>query len=883
MIGDRVWLDFNGDGVQDPNEPGLAGVTLTATWAGNDGIFNGDPSELTFTRTTGPAGFYAFTGIPPGTFMIAVTGGLPAGVIQTFDLNGPLDGQATLTVDANEFRRDVDFGYRGSGGTAGATVAGFVYRDLNVDGDRSLIDGETGIPGVTIRLIGTLSTGATFTTTTTTGPLGGYSFIGLPPGDYTIDESQPPSVFASGANGFYNGLDTLGIIGGTTVGTNIARGDNQLTVTLDAGDAGEIFNFGEVPPAGAFGFVYIDIDSDGVRDAGEPGIAGVTVAISGITFPGTLLARPLTAADVPGGLLTIQTDANGRWAFPIVPPGTFSIVETQPLAFLDGDEDDADANGPPALIGNDRFDNLMLRSSLLRGPFNFGEIAINGELAGSVYVDRNNDGFRNAGEVGIPGVAVRLTGTDAAGTTVNATVVTDANGNYRFTRMIPGTYTLTEVHPTEFLDGRDRVGNAGGQPGNDLTSAIVLGANQVGTGYLFGERGLAVISKRPFLMPNPGGGRPPGSGITEVNPLPAPPRASSPPVASFQWLPTGAGNAIQFESPSVPAFAQTFTQWWHFGDGSPIRNLTDPIHQFPAAGVYWVTLWVVDNQGRSSVVTQSVLAGIGIQNGVLVIPGTSGDDRITVSQTGKFLQVRSPLANSPLRNFTVAAVRSIVVFGFGGNDTITINPAVRVPAEIHGDDGNDFIRGGGGISRINGGAGDDAISGGAASDDLFGGEGHDQLLGLAGRDRLFGDLGNDQLNGGDGNDVLVGGDGHDWLQKSTGSDLFIGGAGADTLGRSDGPTLAISGSTAFDLDPVGLSAILAEWVNTRHNLAARIASLRGSSPPANRLNGNYFLTESGTQATILADSDVDSLAVLSGRDWWLADLSRDVVNVANPK
>jgi hypothetical protein len=29
-FGDRIWLDLNGDGVQDPGEPGLAGVTVTA-------------------------------------------------------------------------------------------------------------------------------------------------------------------------------------------------------------------------------------------------------------------------------------------------------------------------------------------------------------------------------------------------------------------------------------------------------------------------------------------------------------------------------------------------------------------------------------------------------------------------------------------------------------------------------------------------------------------------------------------------------------------------------------------------------------------------------------------------------------------------------------
>jgi hypothetical protein len=143
----------------------------------------------------------------------------------------------------------------------------------------------------------------------------------------------------------------------------------------------------------------------------------------------------------------------------------------------------------------------------------------NSELAGSVYVDHNNNGFRDPGEVGIPGVTILLTGTDISGAAVNATVVTDANGNYQFTRMLPGTYTLTEVQPKEFLDGIDRAGTAGGSVSHDVISGIDLGANEIATSYLFGELGLAVISKRLLIFPNPGTNRPPGSGITEVNPL----------------------------------------------------------------------------------------------------------------------------------------------------------------------------------------------------------------------------------------------------------------------------------------------------------------------------------------------------------------------------
>ena len=126
--------------------------------------------------------------------------------------------------------------------------------------------------------------------------------------------------------------------------------------------------------------------------------------------------------------------------------------------------------------------------------------------------------------------------------------------------------------------------------------------------------------------------------------------------------------------------------------------------------------------------------------------------------------------------------------------------------------------------------------------------------------------------------MLVGGDGNDSLQGVSGKDLLIGGAGGDTFARSTGNALSIAGSTAFDLDPAALSAILAEWANPRHSLAQKIASLQGVNPPANRLNGSQFLITSGAAATVFDDAESDWLNTTISRDWWLVDLARDRVS-----
>ena len=63
-LGDFVWLDTNGDGVQDPsNEPGLANVDVTITWFGGDGTF-GTSDDESFTTTTDNGGNYALSTCP---------------------------------------------------------------------------------------------------------------------------------------------------------------------------------------------------------------------------------------------------------------------------------------------------------------------------------------------------------------------------------------------------------------------------------------------------------------------------------------------------------------------------------------------------------------------------------------------------------------------------------------------------------------------------------------------------------------------------------------------------------------------------------------------------------------------------------------------------
>jgi hypothetical protein len=144
------------------------------------------------------------------------------------------------------------------------------------------------------------------------------------------------------------------------------------------------------------------------------------------------------------------------------------------------------------------------------------------QLAGWVYHDRNNDGqlaFANQPdpEFALPGVTINLFMQDDNGdepAQPTDSVTTDAFGRFIFSGLLSGTYSLRQVQPIEFLDGKDTLGTIlnpvppGSFPGTKIENAFIdieLVGGAQGDFYLFGERGLLpqYVSKRYLLSSTP--------------------------------------------------------------------------------------------------------------------------------------------------------------------------------------------------------------------------------------------------------------------------------------------------------------------------------------------------------------------------------------------
>jgi hypothetical protein len=108
------------------------------------------------------------------------------------------------------------------------------------------------------------------------------------------------------------------------------------------------------------GFVYVDLDNDGVRDTGEAGIAGVTVTLTGKSLSGSAVTR------------SVKSGSDGLYAFFNIPAGTYTIKETQPSAYADGKESIGRLGGK--VTANDVISGIYVpRADSCSGGYNFGE------------------------------------------------------------------------------------------------------------------------------------------------------------------------------------------------------------------------------------------------------------------------------------------------------------------------------------------------------------------------------------------------------------------------------------------------------------------------------------------------------------------------------
>jgi S-adenosylmethionine hydrolase len=432
VLGDRVFLDLDGDGFQEPGEPGLAGVGVELL---------DDLGTLLDGTTTSAGGLYQFAALTPNVYTVRIDAStLPAGVSPTADHDGFLDGESTYSLVTAEVFDGLDFGYAGA-----ASAGDQVFFDLDGDGFQG--PGEDGIDGVTLELTD-VATGEVASTATDAD--GFYIFTGLP--DLTWNLAVDSQTLPAGANQV---TDPDGIL------------DNQTLVATQNGLGQTDLDFGYNFNGSIGDRVFLDNDQDGTQNAGDTGFEGIQVQL--LDLFGTPLA-------------TTTTDASGFYSFANLVAGDYTVrvlTEFFPgVAFQTVDPDGFfDSETAVTLATGETYTDA-----------DFGYYA-SGGIDAFLWEDSDGNGIQNGFEQHMIGITVALL--DDQGTPVDVQL-TDTLGYVTFFDLPAGSYSLVvddTTLPPNFAPTFDSDGLA-----TPHTIDVTIATGEFNFGSAFGYIGPGTIT-----------------------------------------------------------------------------------------------------------------------------------------------------------------------------------------------------------------------------------------------------------------------------------------------------------------------------------------------------------------------------------------------------
>lgn len=318
ILGTR-YRDLNRDGVRDPEEPGLAGLTVFLDANGNGVLDAGESATQTLadnpaTSDADEAGTFCLPQVVPGTYVVAEV------LVPGWQCTSPAQGRHTLNIPPGQIAANVDFGDWAVPGE----ISGRVFNDI--DGDGSYDADEAGLGGWEVFLDrdrnGICNDGEPVLLT---GADGSYVFSDLLSAvAYSVNLVQKSGWERSFPRPTDGGIWRIGL------------GPGEVFQEVDFG----VYNIqgqGQSIDSALAGRVFGDTDGDGVQDAGEPGLVGCTVYLD-LNNNGRLDAAEVsrsvtTVADNPA---TPGVYESGDYRLLNLPAGSYLVRTVPPAGYHEG-------------------------------------------------------------------------------------------------------------------------------------------------------------------------------------------------------------------------------------------------------------------------------------------------------------------------------------------------------------------------------------------------------------------------------------------------------------------------------------------------------------------------------------------------------------------
>ena len=753
-ISGSKWNDLDGDGERDEGEPGLEGWTIYLDQNQNGELDDGELFDVTDEN-----GAYSFLNLPVDTYTVAEV--LQDGWQQTFpntlvfdDPSGDTFGFDSLQLDiasvgafsdGDSLTFNMDFFTPIFAPSTGAIEAVTGFLDFDLDRDAS-----TGAPSSQSEFAPPDQQG---------GNLGVEVFI-----DLFSEEFQPGFVDLVDAN-------TFDLLGTVPISYDEAAFSIQIPLSL--------------------------LEDDGVLNYGT--VIG--------TFSEATDAAPNDEFGTTGGRLISESDA------PLAPPrndSEWGLSGQSNTAVIESTRKLTNKNQLPNNLSETNSQSLTSSTSgtytveLEPGQavtnIDFGNQEIfPGEIRGSKWNDLNGNGERDADEPGLEGWTIFIDDNQNGDLDEGElSTVTDANGDYTFTEIEPGTYTVSEIvqdgwQPTfpvtfeyEFIDSNQPDG-----PIFDWVDISTVGTElnlfdddfatvDLPFAFTFFEedRNTVNVSSNGYLAFE--------SEAFEFFNAPIPDiQLPNNFVAPF-WddLDPSAGGSIYYHSDDAgERFIVQYQDIPRFEDGGAL------------------TFEVILESDGSILYQYEEMSGT-LDSATVGVENFNGTDGLEIAFNESYVEDGLAVSIEPTPGIldpysvVVGSGETVTGIDFGNQQTSPPSPSPGLP--IFGTPNNDELNIFDGSTIVFAGDGNDIVDASQSSgrNQLFGGDGDDELF-ASNNDRLLGEAGNDILNAavGSGNNRLFGGDNNDILFAGVNDRLF-GGPGDDLLFAGDGDSLLNGGQGA---------------------------------------------------------------------------------------